>query len=361
MVKFSIEELPEKQLELIGLSKKEILNMPPRTFNALMSGNRTSLIRFNKLNVPGLEGGSLDAKLSLERKQDGSTAIRFHPINQMPKNTFNLTKDEIGQLNNDTNFVQKQLANGREYLIGIDKQTNEYIAIEKDLIEAPEKINGIELTEAQKKDFKEGKDIKVGGQKYRLNPNDELGISDTGKNSILSSLEFKHSKYNSTELLFDLALLATGAGSIFMIGHLADLLVLTTASTLKGKKENNISQLVNQNKTLRDALAKASPAITGKIKKGEFISPKELKQMIENHLDRHIEVGAMDDLEFKPGYPTGVNAMVTDENKREEVKQNSKKDNLTTSDKIAGDTKEEHADKNKITKEQPKKKFSVKM
>ena len=35
---FSIEELPEKQLELIGLSKKDILNMPPRTFNALMSG-----------------------------------------------------------------------------------------------------------------------------------------------------------------------------------------------------------------------------------------------------------------------------------------------------------------------------------
>ena len=65
---FSIEELPEKQLELIGLSKKDILNMPPRTFIALMSGNRTSLIRFNKINVPGLEGGSLDAKLSLERK-----------------------------------------------------------------------------------------------------------------------------------------------------------------------------------------------------------------------------------------------------------------------------------------------------
>ena len=361
MIHFSIEELPEKQLELMGLSKKDILNMPPRTFNALMSGNRTSLIRFNKLNVPGLEGGSLDAKLSLERKQDGSVAIRFHPINQMPKNSFNLTKDEIGQLNNGTNFIQKQFANGREYLVGIDKQTNEYIAINKDSIEAPEKINGIELTDAQVKDFKEGRDIKIGGQKFRLNPNDELGIGSTGKNSMLSSLEFKHSKYNSSELLFDLALLSTGAGSIFMIGHLADLLILTTASTMRGKKENNISQLVNQNKTLRDALAKASPAIAGKIKRGEFISPKELKQMIENHLDRHIEVGAMDDLEFKPGYPTGVNATVTDENKTEEVKQNYKRDILITPGKIAGDAKEERAGKSKIIKEQPKKKFSIKL
>jgi len=358
---FSIEELPEKQLELIGLSKKDILNMPPRTYNALMSGNRTSLIRFNKLNVPGLEGGSLDAKLSVERKPDGSAAIRFHPINQMPKNTFNLTKDEIDQLNNDTNFIKKQFSNGRNFLVGIDKQTKEYIAIDKDLIEAPEKINGIELTEIQKKDFKEGKDIKVGGQKYQLNPNDELGISGAGKNSMLSSLEFKHSKYNSTELLFDLALLATGAGSIFMIGHLADLLILTSASILRGRKDNNVSQLINQNKTLRDALAKASPAIAGKIKKGEFITPKELKQMIENHIDRHIEVGAMDDLEFKPGYPTGVNATVTDANKTEEAKQNHTQNNLITTSKIAGDTKEERAGKTKIFKEQPKKKFSIKM
>lgn len=331
MINFSIDELPEKQLDLIGLTKKDLLNMPPRTFNALMSGNRTSLIRFNKLKVPGLEGGSLDAKLSLERKPDGNVAVRFHPINQMPKNTFNLTKDEINLLKGDTNFITRQFENGKNYLVGIDKQTNEFVAIQKDLIEAPKKINGIELTAAQAKDFKEGNEIKVGGQKFRLDPNDELGISSTGKNSILSSLEFKHSEYNSSELLLDLAFLSTGAGTIFMIGHLADLLVLTTAATLKGKKDNSISQMVNENKVLRNALAKSSPAIAGKIKKGDFLTPQELKQMVENHLDRHVEIGAMNDLEFKPGYPTGVNAIITE------------------------------VDKTKTNTEKPQKKFPVKM
>ncbi|HET7116097.1 MAG TPA: DUF3945 domain-containing protein [Hanamia sp.] len=315
MMNFSIEDLSENQLELIGLTKKDLLNIPPRTFNALMSGNRTSLIRFNKLMVPGLEGGSLDAKLSLERKASGEVSIRFHPINQIPKNTFNLTKNEINQLNGESYFIPKQLENGKNYLIGLDKQTNEFIAIPKDSIEAPKKINGIELTGTQIKDFKEGKEIKVGGEKFRLNPNDELGISSIGKSSIMSSLEFSHSKYNSSELLLDLALLTTGAGSVFMIGHLADLLVLTTAATLKGKKDNSISQMVNENKTLRNALAKSSPGIAGKIKKGDFLTPKELKQMVENHLDRHVEIEAMNDLEFKPGYPTGVNAIITEENK----------------------------------------------
>lgn len=139
MINFSIDELSENQLELIGLTKKDILNMPPRTYNALMSGNRTSLIRFNKLKVPGLEGGSLDAKLSLERKTDGNVSVRFHPINQMPKNTFNLTKDEINELNGESHFIPKQLENGKKYLIGLDKQTNEFIAIPKDSIEVPKK------------------------------------------------------------------------------------------------------------------------------------------------------------------------------------------------------------------------------
>ncbi|MDQ2719367.1 MAG: DUF3945 domain-containing protein [Bacteroidota bacterium] len=358
---FSINELPEKQLELIGLTKKAILNMPPRTYNALMSGNRTSLIRFNKLNVPGLEGGSLDAKLSLERKPDNSVSIRFHPINQMPKNTFNLTKDEIEQLKAGINFIEKKLPDGKEHLIGIDQQTNEFVAIVKDSIESPKKINGIELTDDQVKNFKEGKDIKVGGEKFRLNPNDELGISATSKNSMISNLEFKHSKYNSSELLIDLALLTTGAGSVFMIGHLADLLIHTSAATLKGKKDNNISQLVNENKTLRDALAKASPDIAHKFEKGEFLTPKELKQMVENHLDLQLEIGAINDLEFKAGYPTGVNAGATDGNNIEEVKQGQKQDIQITPRKTGEETKEERAEKTEVVSEQSRKNLSIKM
>lgn len=358
---YSINEISENQLDLIGLTKKDILNMPPRTYNALMSGNRTSLIRFSNLKVPGLEGGSLDAKLSLERKPDNSVSIRFHPINQIPKNTFNLTKEEIDSLNANVNFIEKKLPDGKDHLIGIDKQTNEFVAIPKDSIEAPKKINGIELTEGQVMDFKEGKDIKVGGEKFRLNPNDELGVSGTSKNSILSNLEFKHSKYNSSELLIDLALLTTGVGSIFMIGHLADLLILTSAANLKGTKENNISKLVNENKTLRDALAKASPEIAHKFEKGEFLTPKELKQMVENHLDRHVEIGAINDLEFKPGYPTSVNATVVDTDKTEAIKQKHKKDIQITPGKNPEDAKEERADKIEVIREEPKQKFSVKM
>lgn len=315
-MKFQINEIQDNQLAFIGLTKRDILNMPPRTYNALMSGNRTSLMRFNKLNTPGLEGSSLDAKLSLERKPDNSVTIRFHPINKVAKNTFNLSKEEIEALNTgEVNFVEKKSSNMQDYLVGVDKETNEFIAINKNHIEVPKKINGIELSENQVKDFKDGKEITVGEAKFRLNPAKELGVTGTTDESFLKSVEFKHSKYNANELLLDLALLTSGAGTVMMIGHLADLLIHTTTNKLKGSGQDDVSRLLNENKSLRDSLAKASPEIANKFEKGEFITPKELKQMIENHLDRHVEVGAIDNLEYKAGFPTGVNAIVAEDNK----------------------------------------------
>jgi hypothetical protein len=66
-------------------------------------------------------------------------------------------------------------------------------------------------------------------------------------------------------------------------------------------------------------------------------------------------------LEFKQGYPTGVNAIVTDDHKTEEIKQEKKKNIQTSSFKNAAESKEEHADKTEEIKQQPKKKFTIKM
>src|ERR1017187_170550 len=357
---FSIQELSEKQLELLGLTRKDILDMPPRTYNALMSGNRTSLIRFNNVRVPGLGVGSLDAKLSLERKPDGSVALRFHPINQIAKNTFNLSRDEITKLKDGANFISKKLLDGREHLVGLDKQTSEFVAVPKDSIEAPKKINGVELTDNQAKDFKDGKDIKIGGQKFHLNLSDELGISAAENSSILSSLQFRHSTYNSTELLFDLALLTSGIGSIVMIGHLAELLVYTSAAAIKGKKQGTIAQLVNENKAVRDVQAIASPESARKFEKGKFLTPKEIKEMVESYLDRLEEIGVFSGMEFKAGYPTGINASVIDENKSGEVKLSYTEENQGNHNASADHSKDEHAGKTETIHEQTKKKVFIK-
>jgi len=283
-MQFEIAELPQKQLALIGLTGKDILSLPPRTLNALLSGNRTSLIRFTKVNIPGMSSPlSLDAKLSLERKPDNSVSLKIHPINQSPKNSFNLTKEELGYLaNGETNFVSKQIRNAtgkrNEYLVTLDKTTNEFVAVRRDHILAPEVINGTALTEQQKTDFKNGKDIAVGDGSYKLDPNSELGVKENN-NKPVKNLQLKHSSYSENELLIDLALLTSGLGHFVLLEHLANLALHSGAAVMKSLREES-----HLNKPVRDALAKASPELTDTYKQTQKISAKEIQALVEHHL-----------------------------------------------------------------------------
>jgi Protein of unknown function (DUF4099)/Protein of unknown function (DUF3945) len=282
-MQFKISELPTQQLALLGLTQKDIKALPPRTVNALLSGNRTSLIRFEKVNIPGMSSLlSLDAKLSLERKPDNTVSLKIHPINLSAKNTFNLTKEELQDLTaGKTNFVSKQLkdAAGKtsDHLITLDKTTNEFVAVKKDKIVAPELINGTALTAKQKIDFKNGKDVKVGEETYKLDPTDELGIKE--KNSKpLKNVKLRHSAYSENELLIDVALLVSGLGHFVLLEHLAIIGMQSGVATLKAWQQTN-----HLNKTERDALAKVSPALSQAFKQSKKISAADINALVEHH------------------------------------------------------------------------------
>src|SRR3954453_3978684 len=109
MIKLS--DLPYEQFEMLGVTKRDLLHLPPRSLNALLNGQRTSLLRFNKIHVPGLNGpNSIDAKLSIELKADGKVILKVHPINKTANNTFNLSQEEIAFLQKDsTNYVDRSI------------------------------------------------------------------------------------------------------------------------------------------------------------------------------------------------------------------------------------------------------------
>ena len=229
----SINEIPYREFEMLGLSKKDVLSFPPRTLNALLSGNRTSLIRFNYVSLGTSDNKlTLDGKLSLRKTFDGKVHLNFHPVNKTPKNAFDLTLKEVAHLEkNEANFVDKKIRGEdgklKDVKICLDKLTNEYVAINRETIKAPEQINNTVLTEKQKEDFKEGKTIKVEEQEFKLNPNSEIGISSANgdDSNNISKMRFKHSSYSSNELLIDLALIASGLGAFVMLEHLANLFI----------------------------------------------------------------------------------------------------------------------------------------
>src|SRR5699024_2542355 len=123
---------------------------------------------FKNLHIPGLK--ELDAKLSLKKKTDGTASLNLHPIQKVTKNIFELNPEQIDTLNQEgTEWIEKKRKDksGSEenYLITLDKETNEYVGLKKDTVNAPDKINGQKLNEEQKKNFVEGNEIDVEGEK----------------------------------------------------------------------------------------------------------------------------------------------------------------------------------------------------
>lgn len=298
------DQLPFDQFEILGVSRSDLLKLPPRTLNALLSGQRTSLMRFPNVELPGGVGpATLDAKLSIELKEDGSPTLKVHPIRNQAENVFKLSKEEIAHLKLDeTNFIERTIKDRgkpKEVLISLDKTVNEYVAINKAKVRAPESINDIPLTADQKKTFKEGKPITVGGEGFRLNPNSEIGITTTtGDDNKIKKLHFKvdvlagvgrakgqpttyrHSTYSSRELAIDLALIASGAGTIVLLEHLANIAFTTAADRIK---QNNKAQNLSDPRYW-DAIKEATREIRR--------LPEPLRRegsTVESIINRHLE------------------------------------------------------------------------
>lgn len=280
---FSIDSLPYQEFSILGLSKKDVLSFPPRTLNALLSGNRTSLIRFNQVPLGIADNKvSLNGKLSLTKAPDGKVSLRFHPVNDAPKNAFNLTKEEAEFLRkNETNFIDKRIRTEdgtvKDIKISLDPITNEYVGINRNTIKAPEQINNTILSEKQKEEFRDGTTITVDNQYYKLNPNSEIGISDVqGNDSGLSKVRFRNASYSSHELLLDMALLASGLGTFVMVEHLAGLFVAANRT-----KEQNL-----RDPLYWQAIANASTEIRGLNEKMRY-QPAIIESIVVKHLQEH--------------------------------------------------------------------------
>ena len=150
----------------------------------------------------------------------------MHPVNIEPTNNLGLTNDEISYLNKEPlNLLPKMVLDKKGNLIdsfvSLDKTTNEYIAVKRDSINAPDKINEIQLTDKQKADFKNGKPIQLGTQNFQLDVNSNSSVSEEN----LKTVQFKSGKYTTNNALMDIALIATGAGALVLIEHLAKMLL----------------------------------------------------------------------------------------------------------------------------------------
>lgn len=226
-MKYNLQELPINQFKLLGLDKKDVLRLPSTTLMALLEGKKTELLEFQYNNAE--KPIHFKGKFSL-KSFDGNIELILHPIKNKLKNDFELSKEELRKLQNNPGIhsIEKEIkikeggkTIEKNVLIYLDKDINQLIAVDPTTIKVPESINDTVLTELQKTEFKQGKAIKINDDRFLFNPTNELGLSEQNERT-KNILKFKADSYsyNKNAFLLDLALLGTGLGSVFMLGHL---------------------------------------------------------------------------------------------------------------------------------------------
>ncbi len=149
-MKYTTEQLPWQDFAILGLNREQVLSLPKSTIDALLSGNRTSLIRFENPQVPGLLSKSFpfDAKLSLKKGENGELHLLAHPINPELKNNFELSRSELKYLESGKMIFIPKLVTGEdgkleEALVAYDQTTNELVAFKREGLKAPNTIHGM--------------------------------------------------------------------------------------------------------------------------------------------------------------------------------------------------------------------------
>lgn len=163
---YSLQELPMEELQQIGLAEGQKLQLDHDDLDALLAGRRTDMLRLKGLTFDDMKIEQLDAKLSLEQKEDGTVGLLLHPIHREPAAPEYLTRDEAeGLEKGDTVNVLKKIYDNegheREVLVEFDRDTNEFVVSDTENIEAPEEINGVPLTAEQKEKFRKGKEVQA--------------------------------------------------------------------------------------------------------------------------------------------------------------------------------------------------------
>ncbi|TFF37663.1 DUF4099 domain-containing protein [Mucilaginibacter psychrotolerans] len=182
LLNFKEEDLPIKDLETIGLAAGGQLLLNVDDLKALLSGSRTSLLELHDLEAENIKIKSLNAKISLQPNEAGKIDLIIHPIYRRAVTPDFLDDNEAQQLQKGevASLLKTTLdnhGNKKEMLIEYDPETKEYIVSDTEKILAPDMVNNEFLTQAQKENYRKGKEVQIAdGTKFAYSGVDHHGI-----------------------------------------------------------------------------------------------------------------------------------------------------------------------------------------
>lgn len=156
------KEIPYSELELVGLDKEALLDLPKNALDRILTGRTSPLLR---LTVPGKDGKlfSLPAKIALERKENGEVGLMIFPVMKRMDNRYKLNEEDILRLNeNETILRTIDRGKGKEKCyIQLDKETNTLMTARSSDIHIPDAIGDVTVGLEQKERMRNGEPVEV--------------------------------------------------------------------------------------------------------------------------------------------------------------------------------------------------------
>lgn len=183
---FLAEEIPFNEFQQVGISRKDVMNMPKDMIDKLLKGGFSPIIELKPTAFTG-EQVNLLAKIQLVRTPEGIPELRIYPVSPTIRNSVNLREDEIEQLKEGKTISKELRQDGKRKLIYVelDHETNHLIIADAKRLRLSDKLNNIngelqlngvssirdiELGANQKQQIREGKPVEldVGHQKVTV-------------------------------------------------------------------------------------------------------------------------------------------------------------------------------------------------
>lgn len=150
--KYAASEIPYDQFELLGYSKKDVLDIKKDVLDNFLSGGKTDLRLFS-IPVDG-QTFRVEGKLSLQRQPDNSVSLNIHPAQKEIQNNLGLDNEELEALKNGRIF--SKTINGERNLLQLDRETNEILTAKTKGLSIP-----FDLTSAERERLLNGKSLEL--------------------------------------------------------------------------------------------------------------------------------------------------------------------------------------------------------
>lgn len=179
---FQIKDLPYAQFEQLGMSRKDVITMPPQELADLLNGHRSGLISLKIDLGQGMQPILTQAKLSLMRNPDNTLSLGVHPILAKPENTIEATAEQWTKMLKGEPIVKDSRAfNGtiEPHIHQLDKDTNEILSARVSAIHIPNSVNNSPLTPTQKEQLRKGEPIEIKGKSTKESIVVRLDLNET--------------------------------------------------------------------------------------------------------------------------------------------------------------------------------------